>query len=272
MCSGTDGDDTLSSTPSKFQVTLQGLDTSDKGENKAITTTGSLVYLDFGTTNTVFPSEYAELIVDSLGASYSGDYEAYVMKCPSKDDDISFVYDFGGFTISSPLSNYLEATDNDSVCLLGIESDDIDFIVLGDAFLVSAYVVYDLEDYEISIAQANYDGGSENIEVVSDSIPSAVKAPSYSSTWSTYVSATSGGRDIFTAVANAKTASHTASCTASHITSNPNSASSSRSPSSSSSNGVGAGLHPSIVARWACYYRLRWLHCLSRVDVSFNIF
>ena len=268
MYSGTGGNDTLSSTPSGFIITLQGLGISDKGGNKTVTTTRSLVYLDSGSTGTVFPSEYAELIADSLGASYSGDYEAYVMKCPSKDDDTNFVYDFGGFTISSPLSNYMETTDDDSVCVLDIDTDDIPYIVLGDAFLVSAYVVYDLEDYEISIAQANYDGGSENIEVVSDSIPSAVKAPSYSSTWSTYVTATSGG-NIFTAVANAKTASHTASGSASHtasgsashtasgsasgsasytasyITSNPNSASSSRSPSSSSSNEVGAGLHPS---------------------------
>jgi hypothetical protein len=48
--------------------------------------------------------------------------------------------------------------------------------VLGDTFLRSAYVVYDLENNEISIAQTNFNATTENIQEIqkgADGVPNA---------------------------------------------------------------------------------------------------
>ena len=65
----------------------------------------------------------------------------------------------------------LKILQSDSLCLLG------------DAFLVDTYVVYDLENHEVSIAQASFNDQEEDIELFSDSVPGAIPAPGYSSTW-----------------------------------------------------------------------------------------
>lgn len=55
--------------------------------------------------------------------------------------------------------------------------------VLGDGFLRSAYVVYDLKNNQAVIRQVNYNGGAENLkEIDSNGIPSATAAPSVA-TW-----------------------------------------------------------------------------------------
>lgn len=68
----------------------------------------------------------------------------------------------------------------------------------------SLYVVYDLENYELSFARANYDGAdstdSKKIKTIpsaSESIPEATKAPGYSSTWVSAVDTITLGGDIF---------------------------------------------------------------------------
>ncbi|CAM9010217.1 unnamed protein product [Wickerhamomyces anomalus] len=72
---------------------------------------------------------------------------------------------------------------SNDVCFLKIVSLTDDIIILGDIFLSSAYIVYDLEDQEISIAQANH-SSEEDIEPIVTSVPSATKATAFSSTFS----------------------------------------------------------------------------------------
>ena len=69
--------------------------------------------------------------------------------------------------------------------MLGIQPSGGDSAILGDMFMEHAYVVFDLERFEISLAQARYDSGQEQVEVVTKKVPSAKKAPGYSSTYST---------------------------------------------------------------------------------------
>ena len=65
-----------------------------------------------------------------------------------------------------PLINFVglpgRATGNNSECQLGInaQKNPEDPLVLGEVFLRAAYVVYDLGNEEISIAQSNYNGPS----------------------------------------------------------------------------------------------------------------
>jgi len=131
-------------------------------------------------------------------AEWDDDLQYYMMSCPSDKEAMgSFAFDLGGFIIYAPLENFIVTTSDSSSCALGVMPQDELYVILGDVFLSSAYVVYDLEDYEISIAQANYDGAdSEDISAIISTVPGAIQAPSYSATWSTTASIVSGG-DIF---------------------------------------------------------------------------
>jgi hypothetical protein len=62
------------------------------------------------------------------------------------------------------------------VCILGIGPAGNSVAVLGDTFLRSAYVVYDLANNEISLAQTNFNSTSENIQEIqkgTDGVPNA---------------------------------------------------------------------------------------------------
>ena len=51
-------------------------------------------------------------------------------------------------------------------CQLGLEAAQGRPVLLGDTFLRSAYVVYDLDNDEVSIAQTNFNGGAPNVEEI----------------------------------------------------------------------------------------------------------
>lgn len=215
------------SAPLQFDVTLQGMGMKNGSSQTTFTTTPIPALLDSGTTLAYFPQEVIELMASELDARYSNTIGYYVMPCPSSDDDTNIVFDFGGFHINGNLSDFILERQAGS-CVLGVLPMSGDSAILGDLFLVNAYVVYDLENYEISMAQANYHNSSENIQVVSNSVPNAKAAAGYSSTYSTSQSITSGG-NIFTA-----------SSTLSGSASNP--ASNSASTSATSSSNVAAPL------------------------------
>lgn len=75
-----------------------------------------------------------------------------------------------------------------------LQQSGSDYILFGDNVLRSAYLVYDLDDFEISIAQARYTT-EEDISVISSSVPNAIQAPGYSSTSLPSSADGSGGSD-----------------------------------------------------------------------------
>lgn len=167
----------------EFDVTVQGLGIESKKNcfQKTLTTAQFPALMDSGTTLIYIDPDLADAIADSLGATMSDDYELYTFECPAKDDDTQLVFDFGGFQITNPLSNYVLETDDEKVCGLGVVPSYSN--ILGDEFLASAYVVFDLENLELSIGQANLNPGPEDIEPIISTVPGAQKAPGYSSTW-----------------------------------------------------------------------------------------
>ncbi|SMN21711.1 similar to Saccharomyces cerevisiae YDR144C MKC7 GPI-anchored aspartyl protease, member of the yapsin family of proteases involved in cell wall growth and maintenance [Maudiozyma saulgeensis] len=202
------------SEPIALDITLQGLGISSSSVKETITTSSIPVLLDSGTTLTYFPKSYVSLVANAIGASYvsSG---LYGMTCPSDDDDRQLVFDFGGFHIEAPLSSFLITSSSGSnICFLGMVVRDDLPAILGDLFLTHAYVVYDLDNYEISMAQASYVDSEEDIEAILSSVPGAVKAPGYSNTWNGNQVYTSGG-NIFT-LNNDDTASVTTTTSASN--------------------------------------------------------
>ncbi len=77
-----------------------------------------------------------------------------------KDYDITFT--FIDFDISSPLSDFI-GEGNGETCEFNIVPSFGETSVLGDNFLLNAYVVYDLTNNEISMAPTKFDEGEGEI-------------------------------------------------------------------------------------------------------------
>ncbi|ANB13476.1 Yps1p [Sugiyamaella lignohabitans] len=176
----------------RMMVVLSGLSLQDSTGKESLVMAGSTAaLLDSGTTFSYLPNDVVSSLSNALGAEFSEDVGAYLTDCNVQNGNTSLIYNFSGANITVPLSEILfEVTDNNNnpitfnngneACVIGIfPSDDV---ILGDSFLRSAFVVYDLDNFEVSIANTNYNSTSSNIEAISGSVPSAVKAPNYSST------------------------------------------------------------------------------------------
>ncbi|CCK71911.1 pepsin-like aspartic protease KNAG_0I01200 [Huiozyma naganishii CBS 8797] len=220
-------------TPIRMEVTLQGIGVdSDGGDQETFSSTPMLALVDSGSTMVYLPELIATAIYNKVGARYDGSSEMYTIDCGTNVENDNLIFDFGGFHISTPVSNYIitDQRSSNGQCLFGILSQSGNTVVLGDTFLSSAYVVFDLDHYEISMAQGNSNNGDGNVkDVTSGTIPNARKAPMYSQTWSTNAPVTSGG-NIFTL---GSTSSKTPDSSSTHETRSSISTESSISPSSS---------------------------------------
>lgn len=125
-----------------------------------------------------------EAYTSELGKRLNGTLNSYgywAVSCDLQDVDDKIVFDFSGAKIKVPVSDLVVESESGSSCFLNIRTDEM-FPSLGDSFLRNAYVVYDMEDYEVALAQAA-DGSSEvNIEEISNAIPSAVAAEGFNDT------------------------------------------------------------------------------------------
>ncbi|KAL8751104.1 MAG: hypothetical protein Q9184_006176 [Pyrenodesmia sp. 2 TL-2023] len=139
--------------------------------------------LDSGTTGTLLPTDLANTFLEFFGAVTDPNIPQPLVSCALATSDAEFVYQFGGSSgprISVPVTDLIEPhieglvfEDGSDACLLGVEGAEIDFLLLGDTFLRSAYVVYDLESRQIAMAQARLNVTTSNVEeITGDSIPS----------------------------------------------------------------------------------------------------
>lgn len=172
--------------PIRLDVVLSGITFQSDSINETVSTSNYAALLDSGTTLTYLPLELLTNLVTIMLATYSETEQFYQVDCSYSSDTAFVVYHFLGITIKVPLLDLVLSYGSD-LCYLGVleqtseTSTSVSYAVLGDNFLRSAYVVYDLEDYQVSMAQASY-LSSEDIEVVSSSVPSAVLASGYSLT------------------------------------------------------------------------------------------
>jgi hypothetical protein len=123
------------------------------------------VILDTGTSLTVLPNDIASKIVNAMGAQF---YPAgttsgtTIIPCSQKDKNVSTNFHFGGLTgptIDVPISQlvlrYLARLNGVDMCQFGIYGSDGSYpTTLGDSFLRSTYVVYDVDNSRIGLAQS----------------------------------------------------------------------------------------------------------------------
>jgi candidapepsin/yapsin 1 len=167
--------------PIRLEVAVDNLAVTSSSSNVSITSNTYGAVLDTGSTLSYFPQSLLDKLAGTLGATYSYRQQAYTIPCSTGSSN-SLIVNFSGLRINVPLSDLAVQVTRDT-CILGIleQSSQSSYILFGDNVLRNIYAVFDLDDYEISLAQVNYSGTSD-IEEIGSSVPSAVKAAGYSST------------------------------------------------------------------------------------------
>uniref|UniRef100_A0A060T0K0 ARAD1C13816p n=1 Tax=Blastobotrys adeninivorans TaxID=409370 RepID=A0A060T0K0_BLAAD len=179
-----------------MSVMMSGLTASPKeyGSDPVQLFSGNIaVILDSGSSMSYLPYE----VVDEVGFALDAEYDFYSgMWYAECNYEGYFEFEFNGFSIKVPFSDLLTPapsiyggistfSDGTPMCSIGmVESFYYDGpFILGDTFLRNAYVVYDLDRKEISMAQAKFNVSESNIETIdSNGVPSATKAPGYDQT------------------------------------------------------------------------------------------
>ncbi|UPK93950.1 hypothetical protein LCI18_004885 [Fusarium solani-melongenae] len=173
---------------SQFYITLTGLsvgsDTVD--DNLALG-----VILDSGSTLTYLPTSLAEAVFEIVGADYEQGASTAYVPCDLANASGNLTFSFSSpAEITVPLSELvldftdvtgrrLRFDDGEPACMFGIAPSPGGTNVLGDTFLRSAYVVFDLGNNEVSLAQSNFDAdGSDVVEIGSGdgAVPAATGA------------------------------------------------------------------------------------------------
>lgn len=145
--------------PVAFFVSLDSI----SNNNNVVTTKSQPALLDSGTTLIYAPTDVWNKIVNTYGTYYK-EIGGSVIDCNAQEDDFEFA--FGDKTIKVPFSDTLfKLTQNDGSplsiggkeqCLVGFMNSGSEYYILGDGFLRSAYIFYDLDDKQVSIGQAKF--------------------------------------------------------------------------------------------------------------------
>ncbi|KAH8690307.1 yapsin [Talaromyces proteolyticus] len=147
------------------------------------------VSLDTGTSFTALPEALVNNIYKDLDVTYDEKAAAAYIDCNAVEKDYNVTYNFSGAQITVAISqlilNGTEAGFPKGTCVFGIVPSAAGLNLLGDTFLRSAYVVYDLENNEISLANTNFNPGDDDILEIgtgSSAVPGATLVPSAVST------------------------------------------------------------------------------------------
>ena len=149
--------------------------------------------LDSGTTLSYLPDDVATPLFDALGAfTYSslGSVGLTMVECSLATSGLELTFRFNeSVSIVVPadeivIDAFVQGVIPPEIpleqpCLFGIQNSgdslpsegarQIDFALLGDTFLRSAYVVYDLDNNEIAMAQANLNSTDTNVQELTES-------------------------------------------------------------------------------------------------------
>lgn len=134
--------------------------TSDRSFNVDFSVNGQSAngVLDSGTSLTYLDDSLVSSLAKEFGASYDFFQGLYIIHGDSDGVDVEF--DFSGTKITVPASELIVEESGTKVFGLAPASQTENQVILGDTFLRSAYVVYDLDNKQAGIAQAKYGSGS----------------------------------------------------------------------------------------------------------------
>lgn len=128
------------------------------------------VLLDSGSSLIYLPNTIVNSIYSKFGAKWSDQAQAATIDCSMMNNAANITFNFSGPTVSVPLNELVLVAGTtrrgQDVCILGINPADDSTPVLGDTFLRSAYVVYDLSNNEIALAQTNFNATGTNVQEI----------------------------------------------------------------------------------------------------------
>jgi hypothetical protein len=161
----------------EFIIALTGVGANGTS-NSIASSLASPALLDSGSSLMYLPNDVTQKIYNSVGAQYDSSEGAAFVDCSLANSDATIDLTFSSPTIRVGMDELVivAGTENgQDVCILGISPADDSTPVLGDTFLRSAYVVYDITNNEISLAQTNFNSTTDNILEITNStaIPSA---------------------------------------------------------------------------------------------------
>ncbi|KAI1854845.1 hypothetical protein JX266_000963 [Neoarthrinium moseri] len=160
---------------SEFMITL----TSVTLDGSSIATDQALaVLLDSGSSLTYLPDAWVEQIYTLTNATYDASEGAAYVPCSLAQDTRTLDFTFSSPTIKVDMNELVldlittsgkrpTFSNGVTACLFGIAPAGSGTNVLGDTFLRSAYVVYDIANNEISIAQTNFNATESNVLEIS---------------------------------------------------------------------------------------------------------
>ena len=173
----------------EFYITLNSVDLD--GENLG-SDLALAVLVDSGTTLTYLPDDMTATIYDAVNARFDKSQGSALVPCSLGRQSANMTFRFSDpAVIEVPidemvldvLSDTGDATsyaeDSQRACLFGIAPSDGGSAVLGDTFLRSAYVVFDMDNNEVAIAQSRLNATDTDIVEIGagdSAVPSAVDA------------------------------------------------------------------------------------------------
>lgn len=144
---------------------------------------------DSGATQTTLPEELARLIINYVKGtdiSLPGDPNGHtiLVPCNLKHRNLNVTFEFGGWDgprISVPIHEFVSrhfkhapGHHRGHQCVFKIGGWDCDAAILGDNFLRSTYIVYDLENKRIAMAQSRNTQDSSIQPITNDTIQGLV--------------------------------------------------------------------------------------------------
>ncbi|RYP51628.1 hypothetical protein DL769_010780 [Monosporascus sp. CRB-8-3] len=170
---------------SDFKITLTSLVLGDEviADDAALA-----VLLDSGSSLTYLPETWVRKIYKQVGAQYDSSNGAAYVPCAlaGSSDTLDFTFSeprisvamdelvLGIYTAYGTRPTFSNGVD---ACLFGIAPAGAGTKVLGDTFLRSAYVVYDLDGNEISLAQTNFNATRSSVREITGpgAVPGATR-------------------------------------------------------------------------------------------------
>ncbi|KAI0128885.1 aspartic peptidase domain-containing protein [Xylariales sp. AK1849] len=169
---------------SEFLITLTGVSLNGTAiaDDQALA-----VLLDSGSSLTYLPDSWVEQIYTATDAQYDASEGAAYVPCSLASDTRTLDFTFTSPQIKVGMNELVldlvttsgkrpTFSNGVTACLFGIAPAGSGTNVLGDTFLRSAYVVYDVSNNEISIAQTNFNATGSSIQEIgtgTDSVPDA---------------------------------------------------------------------------------------------------
>jgi hypothetical protein len=179
----------------RYSVALTGIVFNDDKGAHPLTDSNFAVpaVLDSGTAAQQIPASVTDAIFRGLGAVGVGvgvgvgDLTVQIIPCDYAKSNASVTYQFGGPggpSINVPLAALImpvgeQFENGQDICFIAMTPESGNGVILGDSFMRSGYFVYDVQNNQIAIAQANLD---QTTTSALTAIPTGTSIPGCSST------------------------------------------------------------------------------------------